>query len=110
MRDRLSEPNALPHALAVSSDFAIGGIGEVHAVDGFPCELAGLSVRKAAQQQSVEDKFESGNATREGIKLGAVTQVTKEFFGVIRRDAQHADVALCWADEAGQQVHERGLA
>src|SRR5213075_3060658 len=30
MGDRLSEPNALPHALAVSSDFAIGGIGEVH--------------------------------------------------------------------------------
>src|SRR2546423_14264185 len=110
MGDRLSETNALAHAFRVSRDFAIGGVGEIHAVNGFPGELASVAAGETAQQQTLEDEVEASEAARKRIKLSAVTYVAKEFLRLVGRDAEDTDVALRRANEPGHQVHERGLA
>ncbi len=64
---------------------------------------------EAVQAEPVVDKFASGKAGREGIKLGAVAENTGKLFGLRWSDSQNADGAVGGPDEAGHQIHERGF-
>src|SRR5215469_3006336 len=109
MGDRLSQANALAHALRVSRNLAIGSVGKVHAIDRFPSQFVGFSAAQTAQQKTLEDEIKAGDAAREGIELRAVTDVSEQLFRLVRWNAEHTEISLRRADEPGDQVHQRGL-
>ena len=49
MRDRLGQPDALPHAFAIARDFAVGGFQQIHARNGIVRKRFHLRRRIAMQ-------------------------------------------------------------
>src|SRR5579864_730254 len=56
------------------------------------------------------NEFKTSYALGKRIELSAISDVTKELFRFVRCESQHADAALRWTDEAGNKVHQGGLA
>src|SRR6185369_4494827 len=109
MRDRLCQPYALSHSLAVTRHFSICGFDEVHA---FECELAklvyALAIVSMDQQERIQ-KLPSGNASRKRVKLSAITNFAKELLRLIRGNAQQRNRAACWTQQARHQIHQGRL-
>src|ERR1035438_1026354 len=92
MADGLRQLDALPHTLAITGDFAARRFRHTHAVNGFPGEFFGFSVRATIQPQVGIDELVAGESLGERIELGAVADVAEKLFGLIGPDAKHADV------------------
>ena len=88
----------------------VGGCGHGDALDGFFGEFGGFRRDHAVQQEERVDELVAGESFGKGVELRAVAHFAEEFFGVVGRDAEHADLAVRGPDQTGHQVHERGLA
>src|SRR5262245_20091542 len=110
VRDRLGQPDALSHALAVSGDLAVGGLNQIDALDRAPGHLFGLLARQAVNRQKRFDEVVAGHPFRERIELAAIADLAKQLLRVRRRNAENADAASRRLDQAGHQIHQRRLA
>ena len=109
MAHGLRQLDALPHAFAIPGDFAARRFRHTHALNGFPGEIFGFSVRATIQAQIGIDELVAGESFGERIELRAVADVAEKLFRIVGPDAEHADVAARWPDQAGHEVHQRGL-
>src|ERR1043166_9207027 len=93
VRDRLGEPYALPHSLAVTRNFSIGGLNEIYVFERNLAQLVRtLSIETMDQQKRV-DKLASRHASRERIELHAVADFAKQLLGLVSRNTQDFDRA-----------------
>ena len=70
VRQRLRQPDSLAHALAVGSDFALGGVDHVDALNRLPGGALGILPGHAGKTQIGVDELESSQAFWKGIELG----------------------------------------
>ena len=97
VRDGLGQLDALPHALAVGGHGAVGGLGHADAFErGARCARSHFGVAHAVHQQEGVDELVAGEPLGKGVELGAVAEHAAELFGMVGRDAEHADLALAW--------------
>src|SRR5262249_43957311 len=108
MRNGLGQPNALPHAFAVTGYFSSGGFTETDAVDGFRRETGAFGGGIPEQPEERMDELVSRHATGERIELAGVTDQTAKLFRIGRGNAENLDGPAAWLHQAGQQVHQRG--
>src|SRR5689334_6145322 len=73
VRDRLRQPDALSHAFAVPSYFAIRGIDEIHAFDSKLGEIVCLLTIVTIDKEKRVNKLAARHASRKRVKLRAVT-------------------------------------
>src|SRR5690242_14481842 len=64
----------------------------------------------AIQAQVRIEELVSSETLRIRIELRAIADVAEQFLGLIGTNTQNRDVAARGADQAGHQVHQRGLA
>ena len=101
VRGGLGQFDALPHALAVGGHRAVGGILQSDELQGGSGALVALGIAPTVHAEVRVDELVTGEAFRKGVELGAVSHDAAEALGMGGRDAQHADLALGGADEAG---------
>src|SRR6185369_6547734 len=95
--DRLREPDALSHTLAVSRYFAIRGISKVDTLDCKLAQLVCVFAIVTMNEQKRVDKLAASHAARKRIELGAVTKFTKELLRLIGGNPQNGDRAARWS-------------
>src|SRR5262245_3648370 len=110
VRDRLGQPYALAHALAVSGDFAVGGLDQVNAFDRAPGLLLARPGRQAVNRKQTFDELVAGHPSRKRIELAAIADLAKQLLRVRRRNAQYYYAPARRLDQAGHQIHQRRLA
>ena len=79
----VGELDPLPHALGVSGDSPVGGIGETDPGQCGPGAFLRLALRVSVKCKGEKEEAEPGRAVWEVVVLGAVTDQAKEIFGAI---------------------------
>src|SRR5260370_2581418 len=110
MRNGLGEANALAHAFAGARYFPARALRHTSALESFVGEFRGPVVAKTVETQRPVDEVVAICAGREGVKLNAIPDLAEEFDGLLRRKAKDVNRAAGWFDQAGQQIHQGGLA
>src|SRR5580658_771306 len=86
------------------------GLREAGALEGFIRKFYGLIMGKAVEPQWPIDEIVAVGARREGIELRAVTDLAEELDGLLGREAEDVNRPSGRLDQAGEQVHQGGLA
>src|SRR5690348_3755401 len=110
MRNGLCQADSLPHAFAVTRDFAPRDLRHARAVQRLVGQFGGLLRAKSVQAQRPVDKIVAVRSGREGVKLRAISNLAEEFDRLARREPEDVNRALGRFDQARQQVHQRRLA
>src|SRR5690242_4676672 len=109
MADGMGQLDALPHALAVGRYFAMRGFGHIDALERLPCALLRRGAIADMHEQVGVEEVIAGHRLEEVVELGAVAQLAKENYGLVRRYAEHPDLALGGADQTRHEAHKCGL-
>ena len=106
---REGEADALAHPLAVGRDLAVGGVRHPDALQRLVGQAARVGRREAVQAEPPSQQRAAGHAARERVVLRAVADQAPQRFAVVGTPAQHGEAPARRAQQAGHQVHERGL-
>src|SRR5262249_42737559 len=93
MRDCLSEPHPLSHALAVAGHLAMRSFEQVYSVKRVPGHVLRVTRAVAVYQKVRPHKLKSGDALWKRIELRAVTYLAKQPLGFRTTRAQNDDAA-----------------
>src|SRR5678815_4950394 len=109
VRQGKTQPDALPHPLAVACHPPMRRIRHAHTLEDFPRAVFCFATAESMQYQHRMNHVIAGEPSRKGIELRAVSDVAEESLRIGRWNVQDTNSSFGRAQQTRHEVHERCL-